>query len=247
MGDAKNSHHPLYTGLEDTFYESKKMIDFSPFPNVDRISPFSHLRISIDTIRISPYKNTISKYIANKDFKLETIKSNSKISANVKKLLWNKQTTSLKRIIMPHFKNIIMATPDYLNQKSNYKKCVVTAFGLSQPNKPLHVEAKEELQHLFNKFNIISFDLSIDSSKPIDTSHLGVFGAVTRKYTTQYINKPLYLSSVSKICYYDKSFKDNLSYPLYRLELTIKTSGRLREMIIPFDEIELILNLITHI
>ncbi len=81
---------------------------------------------------------------------------------------------------MPSTKNIYLATPYKLNQKSDYRKCNLVAFGLSQPNKPLHVEAKQELANIFNKFEVSSYDLAIDSSFPIDTSLLNNFGAITK-------------------------------------------------------------------
>ena len=213
------------------------MIDFTPFRNVEYILNNSVHKISIDTLRSLVYKRTLFDYITKRGFEVKNIKSHSKISANVKKLLWTKKVTGLKQIITPTFKNIITSTPHYLNQATDYKKCRLVAFGLSQYNKPLHVDARKELVQMFNKFDVVSFDLSIDFSTPLDTSVLSNFGEITSKYSTIYINKPYSLNNIAKICYYDKGQKDNLPYPLYRLELTIQTNGKLKNIFIPSEEI----------
>lgn len=217
------------------------MIEFSPFRNVEYILSNSAFDISIDTLRSSVYKRTLFDYVSKRGFEVENIKSHSKISANAKKLLWTKQATGLKQIIIPRFKNIITTTPHRLNQESNYKKTNLTAYGLSQHKKTLHVEAKKELVQIFNKFGVTSFDLSIDSSTPLDTSLLQNFGETANKYSTIYVNKPHSLRYITKMCYYDKAQKDNLPYPLYRLELTIKTHGKLKNMFIPYEEIRQII------
>lgn len=221
------------------------MIDFTPFRNVEYILNNSAYKISIDTLRSLVYKKTLLNYVSKKDFEIKSIKSHSPISANVKKLLWTKQVTASKQIITPHFKNITASTPHYLNQESNYRKFNLVAFGLSQYKKTLHEEAKEELMKMFNKFSVTSFDLSIDFSTPLDTSLLKNLGDITSKYSTVYVNKPYNLRKIAKMCYYDKAKKDNLPYPLYRLELTIKTHGKLKDMFIPHNEIQNVLSCIN--
>jgi repressor of nif and glnA expression len=212
------------------------MIDYAPFRNVEHKS----VKISIDSIRSQAYKSTLKAFINKQGYKLKEIKSYSKISINAKKLLWSKEVTSLHQLHISHFKNIYVATPHKLNQKSEYRKCNIVAFGLSQITRPLHVETKQQLADIFNKFGVTSLDLSVDSEIPIDTSLLEDFGTVTKAFTTCYINKPN-IPHISKICYYDKSFKDSLSRPLYRLELTIRASGKLKDLFIPYDEIKKVL------
>lgn len=218
------------------------MIENTPFRNVEYILNNSAYKISIDTLRSLVYKRTFFDYVYKKGFNVKSIKSHSKISANVKKLLWTKKVTGLKQIITPHFKNIITSTPHHINQESNYRKSNLTAFGLSQYNKPLHVEAKKEMIQLFTKFGVTSYDLAIDSSSPLDTSLLSNFGEITRKYSTLYVNKPHSLNHIRKICYYNKGQKDNLPYQLYRLELTVKTHGKLKDMFLPDEEIRQVID-----
>ena len=221
------------------------MIEFTPYRNVENIINNSAYKISIDTLRSLVYKRTLFDYLTKRGLKVKNIKSHSKISANVKKLLWTKKTTGVKQIITPYFKNIIVTTPYYLNRESNYRKFSLIAFGLSQYNKPLHAEAKKELLQMFSKFDVTSYDLSIDLSHPLDTSILSNFGEITSKYSTIYINKPYGFNNIAKICYYDKGRKDNLHYQLYRLELTIKTKGKLQDMFLPDGEIHQIIEKIS--
>ena len=57
-----------------------------------------------------------------------------------------------------------------------------------------------------------------------------------------YINNPIGLSYITKICYYNKKAKDHLSKPCYRLELTCTTKGKIGELFIPYDEVMMVLN-----
>jgi len=215
------------------------MIGFRAFPSMSK----KNYDFSIDTLTQTVRKDRLNKYFSKVGFLLQKIEAHNKISYNAKRRAFSNEVTSASQIITPHFKNLTIETPHELNQQSNYRKCNLIAFGLSQPHRPLHVKAVEELQHMFNTFGVDSFDLAIDSHVPINTSLLKHFGAITIHYNTIYINEPPRFSYISKIKYYDKALqlKDQqgiiLPHPLYRLELTIKTNGKLKDMFIPVEEI----------
>lgn len=239
MQEAKTLTPLEYRGFSSCLTEVHKIAQKVGYPNVGNNS----LNISIDTLTANPLKTTLKKAINKLNFGVEKVKSHSKISANAKKRLFTKEVTSSCYIVTEtNFKNILIETPHALNQSSNYRKCRLTAFGLSQPNKPVTQSTIDELQKLFNKLDIVSLDISFDSEIPIDIHPLKeAFGKITKDFTTSYINDPIGLSYIPKICYYDKQAKDNLLHPLYRLELTCKTKGRLSSLFVPIDEIKAIL------
>lgn len=212
------------------------MIDFSHLRSIDR----KNYKFSIDTLTKTVRKKAINKYISNESFYIKEVKAHSKISSNVKKKLWTREVTSSYQVHTPYFKNITLETPHALNQESNYRKYLLTAFGLSQPNKPLHEKTKRELAKLFNKFGVDSFDLAIDLNYPINTNVLNKFGVITRYENTMYINTPIF-SYITKLKYYDKSLQQQLKKPLYRLELTIQTHGKLKDMFIADEELHQII------
>lgn len=213
------------------------MINYTPFPNViDKLNN-NELKFSIDTLRVEVRKNTMNKYCNKNNYEISPIKNHSKISINAKKELWTKEVTSKYQLITPDYKNVTLSTPHYLNQSSGYKKYFLVTFGLSQPKKPLSINAMKNVEALYNKFGVDSFDLSIDSTKPLNEDSFGLFGLITRCNTTIYINNPIGFPHISKMCYYDKAYKDGLHYPLYRLELKINTFGKLGNMFIPISEI----------
>ncbi len=224
------------------------MIDFTSFRSVRVNLKENSLKFSIDTIRKTVRKDRLKRYIEKMNYKIKTVKSYSKISINAKKALFTKEITSLKQIFTPHYKNILVSTPHYLNRKSNYRKCILTSFGLSQYTKPLPMKAKEEIGKLFNTFGVDSIDLAIDSHNPIKRGDLGIFGIVEHHRNTSYVNNPLNFSHITKIKYYDKTLQlreqqglliDRL---IYRLELTIKTNGKLKDLYVPIEEIKAIIN-----
>jgi len=156
------------------------MIDFTPFHSIRDKLENNTLKINIDTLRTIVNKNTMKNYINKKGFILKKVENHSKISINAKKKLWTKEVTSLYYLsIPPRFKNIILSTPHKINQQSDYKEFNLVAYGLFQPNKPLHVETKKELVQMFDKFRVKSFDLTIDSIDPlISLGDLRSFGMV---------------------------------------------------------------------
>jgi len=224
------------------------MIDFTPFHSIRDKLENNSLKINIDTLRTSVNKSTIRNYIDKKGFNLKRAENHSKISINTKKKLWTKEVTSLYYLLVPPaFKNIILSTPHKINQQSDYKAFMLTAYGLFQPHKPLHVESKKELEQIFNKFSVKSFDLAIDSPSPINLEDLRSFGMINHFHNTDYINNPLNLHHISKIKIYDKARQLReqqgvIIEPLHRLELTVQTKGKLRDMFVPLEEIEAVIN-----
>jgi len=224
------------------------MIDFTPFRSIrDKLLNFNkNIKINIDTLRTVVYKKTIRNYIDKKGFVLKKVQSHSRISINAKKQLWTKEVTSSYYLTIPLFKNIILTTPHKLNQQSSYKSFLLTAYGLFQPTMPLQMQSKKELAKLFDKFKVKSFDLTIDSPSPLmSLEDLRSFGMINTFHNTHYVNNPPKLQHISKIKLYDKA-KQLLNQQgvivedLYRVELTIKTKGKLRDMFIPLEEIKAI-------
>ena len=225
------------------------MIHFTPFRSVRYLFTNNSININIDTLRAIVRKETVNKYIIKKQFIKEVVKKNTKISGNVKKQLFDKkEVTSSYRVILPEFKNIKLSTPHRINQLTDYKCYKLSAFGLFQPHKPISQNTKQHLQKLFNKFSLDSFDLSIDSTHPLmDEATLRTFGAVNIYRNTIYVNNPPNLKHISKIKIYNKAKQlqdQQKTYipPLYRLELTIQTKGKLKDMFIPIEEIEKVLS-----
>lgn len=224
------------------------MIHFTPLRNIRYLFTNNSININIDTLTSIARKETINKYIIKEHFTKEEVKDHSKITIRAKKMLWTKEVTSAYQVKTPEFKNILLSTPHHINQLTDYKCYKLSAFGLFQPHKPITQSTKQHLQKLFNKFSLYSFDLSIDSTHPLmDEATLRTFGAVTLCYDTIYVNNPLKLKHISKIKIYNKAKqlqdqqKTNIP-PLYRLELTIQTKGKLKEMFIPIEEIEKVLS-----
>ncbi len=221
-----------------------KMMKNNPLRSVSKNFIEKRLKFSIDTLRTEVRKDTFINYCKRSSCSIIEVKKNTPISINAKRKIFTKEVTSMHQIQTPNFSNVIISTPHKLNQESDYKKCRLTAFGLSQPDKPLRDEATENIIKIFNKFGVTSFDLAIDSEAPFNTSLLSYFGVSVQCLNTIYINEPLNLSYIAKIKHYDKAYKDNLPNPLYRLELTIKTSGKFEDMFIPAEEISQILEIL---
>lgn len=191
-------------------------------------------KINIDSTRLVLLKKTLKDYLARMPkWKFAEIKKNSRISAHAKNKAMTKEFTSIYHMITTRkFQNILITTPHALNQSSNYKKYMLELFGLHQPNKPLDSEVIEELKLLIHRLEIIEIDICFDSELPLNINALKCFGKQTFWFTTCYINNPIGLSYITKICYYNKKAKDHLSKPCYRLELTCTTKGKIGELFI---------------
>ena len=234
MSDSKILTIPEIMGVESNFRLLETLAQNSHFPNVSKIG--------IDSIRIIVLKKTIDK-LSLEGWCIEKVKSYSHISIHVKKKLYSKEVTSLHYLITPSgFKNIILETPHSLNVSSDYKKYHLVIFGLSQPNKPLNSAKINDISRLLKRLEIDEIDICIDSPHVIDDKAFKTFGKHKKYYSTLYVNNPLGLSYVTKICYYDKRFKDTLKESLYRLEITCKTKGKIGTLFIPYDEVQIIFN-----
>ena len=201
--------------------------------------------LGIDSIRSNPLKSTIKSIAIKRGWKLEKVQSHSKISAHAKKKTSSKEITSLWQLITKTgFGNILLETPNALNQSSEYKKFQLTIFGLSQPNKPLNNATIGELQHLLKRLEVSEIDICIDSTNPLNMEAFKLFGTIDTHYSTTYLHRPQGLPYITKICYYNKQHKDSLSAPLYRLELTCKTRGKIGTLFVPIDDIKTILQML---
>lgn len=234
MSDSKILAIPEIMGVQKEFHTLCDLAKNSHFPNVSKID--------IDSIRIIVLKKTIDK-LSFEGWRIEKVRSHSRISKHVKKKLYCKEVTSLQYLIAPSgFKNIILETPHFLNASSDYKKYHLVIFGLSQPNKPLNSKKINDIARLLKRLEINEIDICIDSPQVINDRAFKAFGKLKEWFSTLYVNNPLGLNYVTKICYYDKRFKDKLKEPFYRLELTCKTRGKIGTLFIPYDEVQLIFN-----
>lgn len=234
MSEGKPLSLPEIMGIESDFRLLEDLAQNSHFPNVSNIG--------IDSIRIIVLKRTIDK-LSFEGWHIEKVRSHTRISKHVKKKLLSKEMTSLHYLIAPSgFKNIMLETPHSLNASSDYKKYHLVIFGLSQPNKPLNNAQINDITRLLKRLEIDEIDICIDSPHMINDRAFKTFGKHKKCYSTLYVNNPLGLNYVRKICYYDKRFKDKLKEPLYRLELTCKTCGKVGTIFIPYDEVQIIFN-----
>ena len=241
MCEAKTLTPLEMVGIGSSFVEVLETAQNRGYRNVGNNS----LNLGIDSIRSTPLKSTIKNIATQTGWKLEKVKSHSKISAHAKKKTISKDVTSLWQLITKTgFGNILLETPNELNKSSEYKKYKLTIFGLSQPNKILDYATIDELQHLLKRLEIEEIDVCIDSPKPLNMEAFKLFGTLDTHYSTMYLHKPRGLSYIAKVCYYNKQCKDNLSNPLYRLELTCKTRGKIGTLFIPVDDIKTILQML---
>lgn len=239
MCEAKTLTPLDLVGIGNSFDDVLKIAPKEGYRNVGNIP----LNLGIDSIRATPLKSTIKKVVAKLNWTLEKVQSHTKISAHAKRKTASKEITSLWRLITKSgFGNILLETPNELNQSSDHKKYKLTIFGLSQPNKPLSNATLEELHSLLKRLEVIELDICIDSNNALNLEALNTFGAIDTHYTTSYLHKPRGLSYITKLCYYNKQAKDNLLEPLYRLELTCKTRGHIGTLFVPIDEIKTILD-----
>lgn len=218
-------------GIHDEFTTMLENIQNTVLRNVSKIN--------IDSLRIVLLKKTLKSFLERMPkWKLEEVQKNTRISAHAKHKAMTKECTSVYGMITARkFQNILITTPHALNQSSNYKKYMLEAFGLHQPSKLLDSEVIDELKQLINRLEISEIDICIDSELPLDMNALKMFGRQTFYFSTCYINNPIGLSYITKICYYDKRVKDHLEKPCYRLELRCITKGKIGTLYIPYDEV----------
>lgn len=233
MSEGKSLTILEMAGIQGDFTSLRDLAKNRHFPNVSKID--------VDSIRVTVLKKTVHKLLKH-GWRIEKVKSHSPISIHAKQKLFTKEVTSLYYLIVPcGFKNIILETPHFLNASSDYKKYKLTIFGLSQPKKPLTDETIRHIKFLLKRLEIEEIDICIDSPSLINDEVFKAFGKHNKCHSTLYINKPLGLNYITKICYYNKQFKDTLKEHLYRLELTCKTRGKIGTLFVPYDEVETVL------
>ena len=239
MCEAKTLTPLELVGIGSSFAEVLETAQNMGYRNVGK----RNWKLGIDSIRSTPLKATIKSIATQTGWKLEKVQSHTKISAHAKRKTASKEITSLWRLMTKSgFGNILLETPNELNQSSDHKKYKLTIFGLSQPNKPLSNATLEELHSLLKRLEVIELDICIDSNNALNLEALNTFGAIDTHYTTSYLHMPRGLSYITKLCYYNKQAKDNLLEPLYRLELTCKTRGHIGTLFVPINEIKTILD-----
>lgn len=189
---------------------------------------------NIDTIRINfskQYKLERLKQIGS----WHKIKSSSKISIKLKKMILNKK--EFKSIYQLNDKNIYYYTVD----DKQHRKAVLVIFGITQYNEDntlrgFDMVTVDKLLHTLK--NVDSVDLCIDFDTPPNKDVIYDLFKIedTRvRFETIYINKTNILMC-DKICIYNKQFKDNLIKPLYRFEATI-TIPNIKDLVIPLYEL----------
>lgn len=207
-------------------------------------APFRSVEsIKADTVRTIVRKSGVYSWMERNGWEMHEVKKHSKVSANVKRARFSKKSvTSSVQCISPHgLKRVTVSTPHHLNEASDYKKAMLTAFGLHQYDKPLTLEQIQDVQKLFGRFELHSMDIAFDLTHPVSDEELGMFGELTQWYNTTYVNHPLGFHSITKIKTYDKAKQQELLKPLYRLELTVRVSGKLHALELNTDEVEMIL------
>ena len=241
MCEAKTLTPLELVGIGSSFAEVLETAQNMGYRNVGK----RNWKLGIDSIRSTPLKATIKSIATQTGWKLEKVQSHSKISAHAKKKTASKEITSLWQLITKTgFGNILLETPHAINQSSEYKKYQLTIFGLSQPNKPLNNATIGELQHLLKRLEVSEIDICFDSTNPLNMEAFKLFGTIDTHFSTTYLHNPRGLTYITKLCYYNKQRKDSLSMPLYRLELTCKTRGKIGTLFIPLDDIRTILEML---
>ncbi|WP_169943107.1 aspartate carbamoyltransferase [Campylobacter sp. RM15925] len=179
--------------------------------------------IEVDTIRVTFHKNTKIKTATKLELLNEIVSLHGckwqKISKdeNLYKLIHNKyrfnEKLQLTNIYMLDGFNIF-----YANTTANDRhKAQLEIFGLKQYHKDQPpFELINEILSVVN--NVTSIDLCFDYAL-FNLKNLNGIYKLKPYRNTFYINETG-LSSLSKICIYDKAIKNNLPNPLYRIEAT---------------------------
>lgn len=261
-----NSIQMSFNMLCITYSRYLKLNYFSLYPNIyykDNKTIYKEqseliANASIDTIRSEvtlARERKVSKKL-NKDW--QEVKPYSKLSANLKKQLkrkeTNKQAKPNKASSIKHIKysdesnnlhsHIILKSRQDLNIESNYKKKELSINGLSQPNAPVFKNDYKPINEVFSGVAVSSIDISVDFQGCIETFDASVLENICDEKwfekvgKTLYLNKP-HLEGISKICIYDKGYKDDLDYNLTRVEFTCKLDNkRINEFQLPILQIK---------
>ncbi|RUT48871.1 hypothetical protein [Campylobacter fetus] len=194
------------------------------------------LNLAIDTIRATFYKNAPNKTHGNKlEHLKKCVKKHnmkfvkvSKSSPNYQKLKQRLSNEDLSNAYELNNKGLLNTLTHeriyYINHtKEDKDKATLIIYGLKQylyeaPSQKL----VNELMQIVN--NITSLDICHDQTKRYNLEeikkHFTLKAPPVYQGNTAYINNPN-LANISKICIYNKSFKNNLDFKCYRAEATI--------------------------
>lgn len=207
----------------------------------------NEIELSIDTIRITFSKeHKLNKLqVLGKWHKLD--KSNENIKRKLNKRLDINEVTTVYQY---KNENIYFYNS---NKDKKYKKAIMVIYGLKQyhkepPNKKLVEKIVNILTYKTSK-NECNIDVCCDLTQAPFMEKLEQQYQV-KKYTNPSTKKPTetyYINNtgilmIDKICFYNKAFKNNLDYPMYRIEATISIAN-LKALFLPLNEFKSIIKL----
>ncbi len=200
--------------------------------------------LAIDTIKSYSRKNgRIEKISAL--FELKKITDSSKVSAHLKRNIKDRQeiTGGLYAPDAPFSFAILK------DNRNDYRFAYFIAYSLRsyKEHKELSETAKDTLDRLFTICPPSSIDICFDTPTKPNFEALGLFGEVTkpyRKFETRYLNNPT-LYGVDRVIIYDKSTKDGLDAPIWRIEFRLPVNVSLRLYEPPIDEMERVIEALT--
>lgn len=188
------------------------------------LSKFSkdvNMIFNIDTLRASFNKdkrlNKLHKIADGFNLKWHKIKKHSNEFKKLKRYAHDKELTSVYRL---GDLSIYYYNRKRDDVKQHYRHATLIAYGLHQYHKkPPPIKL---IKYLFEEGvnNLSSVDVCYDMhNKPnLDTDKF--IYTQYKDEPTYYINKTR-LCQITKVCIYDKAYKNNLPYPLWRIEATI--------------------------
>ncbi len=236
MSSLESHTHPEPLGFGGVIAKELLSGLASGFPSIsNNISNISNYIIGIDTLRAQVYRDTFHRFLSSHNKKFERVRPHTKVSINAK----NKKSGG-KRYLAD---NGVIIKP---SQEKNGRTYEIEAYGLAQYKKPKR--DYDFIQCLFYKFGLSGFDLAIDFEKPLDIKCLNKYGRGSWFQSTYYLNRPIGLEHIERVKYYDKARQSELSYPVYRLEITCRVLKRVKAsegIQIPTNEIKSILEAIT--
>lgn len=202
-----------------------------------------NLSFNIDTIRID-FSKQYKKEKLDKLGNWKKIKKTTSVLHELRRRFAVDEVTSAYKL---DNQNIY-----YYNKKDKtkkYRKATFVIFGMSQYNK------KEIPQSLINECicilkNISNIDICLDIKEKPNISNLEKHFKLTRyiepkskKPTDTYYINDTSIDMIEKIVIYDKSFKNSLSYPLWRIEAKISIPNT-KYLALPLYEFKKLIDLV---
>ncbi len=208
--------------------------------------------LAIDTLRLIIRKNTLKSLenLSNNFWSnLHEIDYQSQVLTNelqrkdYKGKTKSNRATSIKLLKLNnqnHANSFLIAkTPQDLNIKSNYKKCELSANGLTQTN-PTTKDTYKQLYQVFNNKKLSTIDLCIDlkaTAPQIEALKAFCNSKYIYPYKGSiYLNKP-HLKNIERIIIYDKAAKENINTQWLRVEFTCKVDTKLKDYTPPYNQI----------